>query len=35
MTNVLKLKAKITEKGYTVETLALEIGFKKLHYIVN
>lgn len=29
MTNVLKLKAKITEKGYTVETLALEIGFNK------
>lgn len=29
MTNVLKLKAKITEKGHTVETLALEIGLNK------
>ncbi len=29
MTNVLKLKAKITEKGYTVETLARAIGMNK------
>lgn len=29
MTNVLKLKAKIIEKGYTVETLARKIGMDK------
>lgn len=29
MTNVLKLKAKIIEKGYTVETLARAIGMNK------
>lgn len=29
MTNSLKLRAKITEKGYTVETLAIAIGMHK------